>query len=67
MDLLGVLSCSVGNPLLVNGCPIGCDSEGRHKGNNLLLHGADVSPVTSGVYSNYEEESHSNAYEMESL
>ena len=42
MDLLYILLCCVGSPLLVNGCPIGCNLEGRDKGNNSLCHDADI-------------------------
>lgn len=42
MDLLGILLCCIGNPLLVNGCPIGCNLEKRNKRKNSFLHDADV-------------------------
>ena len=42
LDLLGILLCCVGNPLLVSGCLFGCDLEGRDKRNNSLCHDADI-------------------------
>lgn len=42
MHLLGTLFRCVGNPLLVIGCPIGYNLEGRNKENNSLYHDADV-------------------------
>ena len=40
LDLLHVLLCCVGNPLLVTRCQTGCTLEGRDKESNSLHHGA---------------------------
>ena len=38
MELLVILLCCVGSPLLVNGCLIGCKSQEEDQGNNSLCH-----------------------------
>lgn len=42
VGLLGVLVRYAENPLLVYGCPTGCNLERRDKGSNSLSHDADV-------------------------
>ena len=42
LDLLCILLCCAGNPMLVNGYPIGCNLERRDKGNNSLCHHTDI-------------------------
>ena len=49
LDLLGVLLCCGGNPLLVNGRLLGSNLEGRVKGNNTLCHDADVTPLQKAI------------------
>lgn len=50
MDLLSVLLCYVGHPLLFKGHPFSYKLEERHNGNNSVCHDADITPCFSVLY-----------------